>query len=255
MSRRDKIASQYFKEPTARNKALLVKSFTPLIKSLAGKNIKKVRNTLITFEDFMSVGYEGLLKALDRFEPERGHKFITFAHFRIRGAMLDYARRSDPFTRAVRDTVGEANKVKERLSQKLGRFPSDKEIAYELDLDLKEFNYLYHERGRQYEQYYYSKVGSEKDDIEFLEFLRCKDLTIVEEKDKEGSWDIFITAFLKLNKNTRTVLIKRYFDDIIFKDIGKQMGFTEARASQLHNNALEELRSKLNYHAVSDMIR
>src|SRR5690554_2410680 len=97
------------RSPELRNK--LIEKYTPLVKRLAGYVYARMaNNTVIDRDDLLGYGYQGLVKAVERFEPILGLRFVTYASQRIRGAMLDGMRQTDWVPRSERDAAkrGEA---------------------------------------------------------------------------------------------------------------------------------------------------
>jgi RNA polymerase sigma-B factor len=119
-------------DPQARE--LLVRRFTPLARSLA----RRYAHTSEPFEDLMQVASLGLLKALERFDPEQGNAFASFAVPTILGELRRYFRDSSWGVHVPRDLQEQALKVgaaQEELSKLRGRAPTVNELAVYLELD------------------------------------------------------------------------------------------------------------------------
>src|SRR5207244_5697941 len=84
----------------------------------------------------------GLLDAVDKFEPERGVKFKTYAEVRIRGAILDSLRNLDWAPRSLRKKSKDLERIYADLSQKLGRPASDEEVSEAMGEDIEDFHAL-----------------------------------------------------------------------------------------------------------------
>src|SRR3712207_5018749 len=89
--------------------------------------------------DLISYGLEGLINAIERFEPEREIKFETYAITRIKGSIIDALRALDWVPRSVRARAREIEKVHGRLEHRLHRTPTDEEIANEMGISVEEF--------------------------------------------------------------------------------------------------------------------
>jgi RNA polymerase sigma factor for flagellar operon FliA len=83
----------------------------------------------VAIEDLIGAGNVGLAEAARRFDPKKGNLFATFARHRIRGAITDSLRQHDPISRSLRMNQKQADPAISALSVKLGRTPSDAEIA------------------------------------------------------------------------------------------------------------------------------
>ncbi len=95
--------------------------------------------------DLIQSGIFGLVDAIEKFEPERGLKFETYAMQRIRGAILDDLRAQDWVPRSVRGRAREVERALERLGAQLRRTPTDAELADELGLSVTELGDVYAE--------------------------------------------------------------------------------------------------------------
>ncbi len=91
-------------------------------------------------EDLASFGAIGLLEAFDRFDESRGIRFSTFAEYRIRGAMLDALRTTDPFPRRRRQLARRIDHATQTLCKELGRQPEAQQVADILDISLEEYH-------------------------------------------------------------------------------------------------------------------
>lgn len=115
----------------------LVERYMPLVK-YNGERVWSRLPEGIELDDLISAGVFGLIDAIDAFDLGRGVKFETYCVPRIRGAMLDELRSMDWVPRPVRlkaSKIGEATKT---LEARLGRHPSEKELAEHMGLSLAE---------------------------------------------------------------------------------------------------------------------
>ena len=96
----------------------------------------------VEIRDLVNAGVIGLLDAVEKFEPERGVKFKTYAELRIRGAMLDSLRDLDWAPRSLRKKSKDLEKVYQDLEQRLGRPATDEEACKELGGDMDSFHAL-----------------------------------------------------------------------------------------------------------------
>src|SRR5947208_6566890 len=120
----------------------LVLHYAPLVKYVAGR-VGIGLPSHLDIGDLVQSGIFGLVDAIERFEPERGLKFETYAMQRIRGAILDELRAQDWVPRSVRGRARDVERALERLGARLRRNPSDIELAEELGLSLGELREVY----------------------------------------------------------------------------------------------------------------
>src|ERR671914_372598 len=126
--------------PTLRDR--LVLHYAPLVKYVAGR-VGTGLPAHVDMADLVQSGVFGLWEAIDRYEPERGLKFETYAMQRIRGAILDELRAQDWVPRAVRSRARDVERALERLESRLQRSASDAEVAAELGITVAELREFY----------------------------------------------------------------------------------------------------------------
>ncbi|RUM87100.1 MAG: FliA/WhiG family RNA polymerase sigma factor [Thermodesulfatator sp.] len=199
-------------------------------------------------EDLISAGLLGLIEAAQRFDPSRKIQFKTFAEFRIRGAMLDQLRQLDWTPRSVKEKAARLEKTIHQLEQRLGRPPEDEEVAQELGLSLDDYYRLLEEvRGL-------TLVDMEalKKRLEDQEGLEVESLLAAEDEEdpfeKLGLKELaeaLAQAISELPEKERLVITLYYYEGLTMKEIGRVMGYTESRISQLHSQALLRLRGQL----------
>src|SRR5215216_3639618 len=129
-------------DPSPANRDRLVLHYAPLVKYVAGR-VGTGLPAHVDLADLVQSGILGLVDAIERFEPDRGLKFETYAMQRIRGTILDDLRAQDWVPRSVRGRAREVERALERLGAQLRRTPTDGELADELGLSLQELRDVY----------------------------------------------------------------------------------------------------------------
>jgi len=117
----------------------LVKQYLPLVRTVVGR----VAITLpphVDTEDLYSAGLVGLLQALRQFNPGLGSSFESYAKVRVRGAILDELRRMDWVPRSVHAKARKIQAMMSELETRLGRPPTDPEVAAGLELSPGEYD-------------------------------------------------------------------------------------------------------------------
>lgn len=217
----------------------LITRYTNFVKVIAYEIYKTLPNT-IEFSDLESYGYMGLLDAIGKFNPDRNIKFETYARFRIKGAILDGIREIDWFPRTIRDNMKKNNLMREKM-QSMDNAGSGV---------LADNSNLY--KNSKNDDYNYVVVSY--DDIDVL----SGDFSQYEESGSYSQYNAFISpndfvqnlenasylskAISKLKGFEKKVVYYYYFKGRTFKEIGKAIGVTESRASQIHKKALESLK-------------
>lgn len=95
---------QYKANPTASLKTYFVQTYGSVVKTIALSFLRK-KPSVIDFEDLMQAGMEGLLDAIEKFDPGKGNKFQTYASWRVRGAILDSISNLDWTPRSAREDI------------------------------------------------------------------------------------------------------------------------------------------------------
>jgi len=221
--------------------ALIVDSL-PLIKQIAHKMAMRLPSTLET-RDLINAGVLGLLDAIDKFEPERGVKFKTYAEVRIRGAILDSLRSLDWAPRSLRKKARDLCRTNAELSQKLGREATDEEVSEALGESLQDYYILV-------DQLHSLTVGSFDSALEFDDKTEDQ----INHYPDDGSNNphsrfeskevtrILNDAIDGLPERERIVMSLYYYEEFTMKQIGALLGVNESRVSQIHTSATQRLR-------------
>lgn len=228
------------------DKEQCLKEFAPLVKRIAHFMMLKLPNS-VQVDDMIQAGMMGLLDAATRYDELRGAQFETYASQRIRGSMLDELRGADWLPRSMRSDMRRIESAINRAQQKLGRSPTESEIAKELDISLQEYQHLLHEsRGAQL-MYYEDFHNSEDED--FFEHFETDGKTNPLEVLKDDRFrDALINAISKLPERERLLMAMHYEQDMNLREIGEVLGVGESRVCQLHSQAVARLRSMLEEH-------
>ncbi|NTW07663.1 MAG: sigma-70 family RNA polymerase sigma factor, partial [Syntrophaceae bacterium] len=117
----------------------LIMQYAPLVKNIVGRLAAKLPIDLADKEDLVNVGIMGLMSALEKYDKNRNVQFETYASFRIRGAVLDELRAKDWVPRATRSKDNKLENAMIVLEKKLGRAPTEDEIAQQLNIPLEEY--------------------------------------------------------------------------------------------------------------------
>ncbi len=221
---------QRTREPALRNR--LVVQYSPLVKYVAGRMRSRLPHS-VDQDDLVSDGVLGLMDAIERFDPSRGLSFQTFAVPRIRGAIIDGLRSMDFVPRSVRDKVRIVQQATTKLEERLGRLPDDEEIAREVGVPVQQVRDLAKQA---------SSNHANLDDFELADELASAADDSVERGDVSASLRRVIA---ELNERDQVVIALYYFEGLTLAEIGKVLGVTESRISQVHSRATSTLRAKL----------
>ena len=226
----------------------LIRQYSPLVRRLAHHMMAKLPPS-IQVDDLIQVGLIGLSEALTRFEANQGVQFETFATQRIRGAMIDELRENDWMSRGSRKSQKEIETALTRLEHRLGRSPSESEIATELGLELAEYQaLLYKVKGTQL-VYLEDMTGSGEGDDGFLDRHMVDNeadpMQLLRNQRLRGA---LVNAIKALPEREQYIMSMYYEQDMNLKEIAAVLGVTESRVCQLHSQSIARLRAKMRSH-------
>jgi RNA polymerase sigma-B factor len=217
----------------------LAERFLPLARDLA----LRYTYTDEPLDDLLQVASLGLIKAIDRFEPERGTKFSSYAaptilgelkrHFRDKGWALHVPRDLQERTLAV-------NRETEVLSKSLGRSPRVREVAHALGCSVEEVLEA-QEASASYEAASLNAPTSRDDDdaAELVDLLGGEDGAY----DLVESRDAIASTWRALPEIERNVLELRFMHDLTQREIGEEIGYSQMHVSRLLRRALKRLET------------
>src|SRR5919106_1413810 len=240
--------SAYKSAASAEARDTLILHFSPLVKYVAGR-VSVGLPANIEQADLISYGIFGLIDAIDKYEPERGIKFETYAISRIRGAIIDELRAIDWVPRSVRFKAREVEKAYASLENKLKRPPSDAEIADEMDVSIEELNHIYTQLSTVSLialDELTSVEGDKGDKMSLLETLEdTKTAGPMETFESVEMKEILSDAVNRLPEREKKVITFYYFVGLTLAEIGQVLGVTESRVCQIHTKAVLALRTKI----------
>ncbi|MHB8926030.1 MAG: FliA/WhiG family RNA polymerase sigma factor [Bacillota bacterium] len=245
---RERLWTLYKKGKDLRAREELILNYASLVKYIAGRLAMGMPPN-VELDDLISYGIFGLIDAIEKFDPERGVKFETYAIARIKGAILDGLRAFDWAPHSLRQKARELERAYGDLEAKLGRSVSDEEVAGHLGISLEQL------QGR------LAGVSS-------LALLSLDDLwpnegfgdglvrpldTIIDDNSPdpvafvvfEEKKALLAEAIDKLPEKERLVVALYYYEGLTAKEISQVMNLSQSRISQLHSKAILRLRGRL----------
>jgi RNA polymerase sigma factor for flagellar operon FliA len=226
---------------------ILIRKYMNLVKSVAGK-IVPTMNGNVDYDDLVSCGQFGLIDAINKFDPTKGVKFITYAVQRIRGAIFDELRSIDWIPRSVRSLQKELEVKIDELEVEVGRAVSDAEIAKALNITVEEFHQrLMRIQGTAVlsldDEWSGPDTGGSSTIRDTVESSPSQNPDALAEREEIRN--LILKSIRELPEKEQKVLIAYYHEDLTFKEIGTALGVSESRISQLHTKANLRLRAKL----------
>jgi RNA polymerase sigma factor for flagellar operon FliA len=225
------------------DKEQCLKEYAPLVKRIAHHMMLRLPNS-VAVDDIIQAGLIGLLDAAGRYDDLRGAQFETFAAQRIRGAMLDELRQADWMPRSLRRDMRRIETAMSKLQQRLGKPPSESDVAKELGMPLTEYQQmLFESRGAQL--VYYEDFYNDGDESFFDRYdldTGSDPLALLQDEHFRGA---LIKAIENLPERERMLMGMHYEQDMNLREIGEVMGVSESRVCQLHSQAVARLRGFL----------
>ena len=221
----------------------LVMRYMGLVKTIA-LQVRGVYSSFAQVDDIVNEGVLALVGAVDKFDPDKGIKFETYVSKRIRGAIIDLARRQDWVPRSVRRKAREIDQASVELFAELGRYPSDSEIAARLGIS----------------------PGQYQEDLASTSLCNVLSLDSIFEDREAGGADVadqeaagrpedtllrqelldtLTDAIVSLRENEQLVISLYYKKNLSMKEIAQVMEVSEPRISQIHSSAIRKLKAQM----------
>jgi RNA polymerase sigma factor for flagellar operon FliA len=221
-----------------------VLQYLPLVKHIVRRFAMHLPRH-VDLDDLESVGVEGLMEAVRRFDPTRGASLKTFAYEHIRGAILGDLRKRDIVTRSMRRRIRELERVEAEISGRLGRMPFVGEIAAAMDLSEDEVEEI------QLARHTHSVLSLDRRDpgqggrslVSGLVSPRTRRPDDIAAGREEVSR--LADAIEELPEIEQKVIVLYYSKGLLQRQIGEVLGVTESRVCQIHARAVKRLERTL----------
>lgn len=241
----------YTENKSEANKKALIDNYLWLIKYSVGQmNLPK--SNILEDGDYLSIGMLGLIEAIERFEPERGVKFESYAIPRIRGIIQDELRKLDWLSRTARKKAGDLKQAEESVKTEKGREATQEEIMKRLNVNPEQFRgYLEAAAAAkssmsmtETQKIQFDDEEGEKDTVEEVADPDAGDIIT----DLENAERVeFLTGYIKsMKEKHRLVISLYYYEELTFKEIGNVLNISESRVCQIHTQIIKDLRIKFN---------
>jgi RNA polymerase sigma factor for flagellar operon FliA len=214
----------------------------PMVHKIAHRVVAYLKPPL-SFEDLISAGTIGLLKAARDFDSSRQAAFKTYAYIRIKGAILDELRSLSLLPVNFNKQVLKALELSRRISEQTGTVPTTDELAEKLGISVDKVYELF-ETARAH--HFVSMDGFGQDRPALCEFLASTDTAGPDSRiERTELIDKLTKAIQQLDQKRRQIILLYYHQHLTMKQIADIMSITESRVSQLHASAIFNLSVKL----------
>ncbi|HEY9899711.1 MAG TPA: FliA/WhiG family RNA polymerase sigma factor [Pantanalinema sp.] len=237
---------KYTTEGDRESREQLILQYAPMVRYVVGRLAVTLPAT-IDHDDLYGYGVIGLIHAIERFSPERGVKFETFAMTRVRGAIIDELRSQDWVPRSVRARGRELSAVISQLEGALGRHATEAEIAQAMGVSTDELAGMMAAATSPFLSLdELVQVGEDGQSLSWVD-------TMVDDRpgpsaqleDREFREQL-ASAIDALPPREKQLLALYYHEGLTLKEIGQVLGVTESRVCQLHTQAALRLRTAIN---------
>ena len=237
----------YAKQKTQSEKDRLVTEHLPMVQKIVRRVVSYLKPPL-SFEDLISAGTIGLVKAARDYEPSHNAEFKTYAYIRIKGAILDELRSWSFVPTNLNKQIRNAMEVSHQIISQTGIVPNDEQLAEKLGISLEKlYQTMENARAKNF-----LSIDNQVPDDEYpsLGNLLATVSSDNPEKIIERSELIeqLTQAIQKLPKRQKQIIILYYQQNLTMKQAAKVFDITESRVSQLHANALFNLSLQLRHY-------
>lgn len=218
----------------------------PLVAFVVGKMADESGSSILDREEAIAYGVEGLIQAVDNYDPERGVTFASFAIRRIRGSVLDAIRRMDVLPRSLRKNARDVDRANLELAAMLGRWPTPRELAMRMGVPVEQVrDSMGHAGARMMslEMLMEERTSEGFSPFEAPDPDEYGDPAAA--TDRKAALQMLNLALNSLSTRDRKIVQLRYVRAMPFHEIGKLMNLSESRVCQLHKRILSSLKGTL----------
>lgn len=230
----------YKDNPDIENRNEIVLYYAGLVKSIA-RRIASVSGSYVDVEDLISFGMLGLIKAVGKFDTEKGVTFETYATYRIRGEIIDYMRRNDWVPRGLRKRAQLIEEAEKQLKLEFRRNPTESEVASKLGISADDVKRIRSDSDK------FNQVSFEEiiEDAVKSEYNFESDETPENTLAQTELTETLAKAIEELPEREKLVITLYYHEEFSLKEISELLKVSESRVSQLHTKGVKTLRKKL----------
>lgn len=214
----------------------------PMVRKIARRAVSYLKPPL-SFEDLVSAGTVGLLKAARDFDASHQAEFKTYAYIRIKGAVLDELRRASLLPSGLNRQIRTAQELSRRITEQTGTPPTDEELAGKLGISVQEVYELF-ESARTSR---FVSIDAISDEQPALGDLLPAAQTDGPDRllEKTELIEDLTNAIQELDERRQQIIVLYYNEHLTMKQIAEVLEITESRVSQLHASALFNLSARL----------
>ncbi len=219
-----------------------ITKFLPMVRKIVQRVVTYLKPPL-SFEDLVSAGTVGLVKAARDFDPSHQADFKTYAYIRIKGAVIDEMRGWFFLPADISKQIQKTLQLSLQITEQTGTTPTDDELAEKLGISVDKL-YKTFENARA--QHFVSIDGFGEDTPALYRILASADIaTPNEQLERTELIDKLTELIQQLPERQRRIILFYYQQHLTMKQIAGIFKITESRVSQLHASTLFNLSVKL----------
>lgn len=211
-----------------------------LVKRIAYHLVARLPSN-VQVDDLIQAGMLGLIEAAKHYDPSQGASFETYAGIRIRGSMLDDVRHADWSPRSLHRKMRQVREAVRVIENETGRDAKDQEVADRLEVSLDD----YHTLKRDSANSQILSLDQSEEDPGFQNRLKSLQNDPLENLHNNDFKDSLAEAIASLAEREQMVMSLYYNEELNLKEIGLVLDISESRVSQIHSQALKNIRSKM----------
>lgn len=249
----EKVWKRYLRTKSHEDRNTLVVHYAHLVHTHAARLSRRLP-AQISYDEICSAAFDGLIEAVEAYDPRHKAKFETFCQQRISGAVMDWLRSLDPQSRTVRTFEKRRMQARELLDTEIGRPPTTSEIAKRMGIGVARYEELCR----------LSQLGKE------VHFSAMEPEDSVHGNGPSRGWDVrdthaddparcvsrkLLTEHIAkgLAREERLILVLYYYEGLTMAEIGTVLNLSESRVSQIHKDILARLRARFGNSLVEEL--
>jgi len=216
----------------------IVLEHLPLVKAIAIR-VHENLPVHVDLDDLVHAGVLGLFDAVTKFDATKNVAFQSYAKHRIKGAILDSLRQLDWASRDLRKRQKQVDAATRELSMKLGRNPTEGEVAQEMGVSMERWRQILLELRAVGLVNLSSPTDQDRDRTQ--EFAARPEFEPDRMCARRQLQSTLARAIGSLPERYQKVVVLYYTNDLTMKEIGDLLGVNESRISQIHKTALKRM--------------
>lgn len=237
----DDLWIKYMENKDIELKKLLIENYIELVKIVSGR-MYNFYGSQVEYDDILGYGVLGLIDSIDKFDLSKNVKFETYAQIRIRGEIIDNIRKLDWVPRSLRKKSKDLQEAMSKLENKLGKTPSNYELANYLELPIEEIESILSDIST-FNVTSLEETLVRNGDYDFAENQKSNmPEQLYEEKEMKK---ILADSIANLGENEQKVISLYYYEELTYKEIGYILNLSESRISQIHSKSILKIKNIL----------